>query len=156
AQIVAQRLDTGERRVIIDGGTFPRYLSTGHLIYVHGGALMAVSFDAQRVQVTGTAVSLVQGVLMEARDGAAHFSVSLNGTLVYIPTNVSTTDRRLVWVNRDGSAEPLKAPPRAYEHPRLSPDGKRVILGIAGDSPNLFMYDIAANTLKQFTTEANN
>jgi len=156
AQIVAQRLDTGERRVIIDGGTFPRYLSTGHLIYVHGGALVAVPFDAQRVEVTGTAVPLVQGVLMEARDGAAHFSVSQNGTLAYIPTNVSSTDRRLVWVNRDGSAEPLKAPPRAYEHPRLSPDGKRVMLNIAGDSPNVFMYDIAANRLQQFTTEANN
>jgi eukaryotic-like serine/threonine-protein kinase len=156
AQIVAQRLDTGERRVIIDGGTAPHYLPTGHLIYVHGGALVAVPFDAQRVQVTGNAVPLVQGVLMEARDGAAQFSISQNGTLAYIPTNVSSTDRRLVWVNRNGSAEPLKAPPRAYEHPRLSPDGKRVVLNIAGDSPNVFMYDIATNRLQQFTTEANN
>jgi Tol biopolymer transport system component len=45
---------------------------------------------------------------------------------------------------------------RAYEHPRLSPDGKKVVLGIAGDKPNIYIYDIAANTLKQFTTEANN
>lgn len=156
AQIIGQRLDTGERRVLIEGGTFPRYLSTGHLIYVHGGALMAVPFDPQRLQVTGTAVPLVQGVLMEARDGAAQFSVSRNGTLVYIPTNVSSTDRKLVWVGRNGSAEPLKAPARAYEHPRLSPDGKRVIVGIAGDSPNIFLYDIAANNLKQITAEANN
>jgi len=156
AQIIGLRLDTGERRVVIDGGTAPRYLPTGHLIYVHGGALMAVPFDAQRMQVSGTAVPIVQGVLMEARDGASQFSVSQNGTLAYIPTNVSSTDRKLVWVNRDGSAEPLKAPVRAYEHPRLSPDGKKVVLGIAGDSPNLYIYDIAANSLKQFTTEANN
>jgi Tol biopolymer transport system component len=59
-------------------------------------------------------------------------------------------------VGRDGSAEALKAPARAYEHPRLSPDGKRVVVGIAGDSPNIFVYDMAANTLKQITTEANN
>jgi eukaryotic-like serine/threonine-protein kinase len=156
AQIVGQRLDTGERRVVIDGGTAPRYLSTGHLIYVHGGALMAVPFDPDRMQVTGTAAPLVQGVFMEARAGAAQFSVSRNGTLVYIPTNVSSTDRTMVWVNRDGSAEPLKAPARAYEHPRLSPDGKRVIVGITGDSPNVFLYDIASNALKQFTTEGNN
>ena len=76
AQIIGLRLDTGERRVVIDGGTAPRYLPTGHLIYVHGGALMAVPFDAQRMQVSGTAVPIVQGVLMEARDGASQFSVS--------------------------------------------------------------------------------
>jgi eukaryotic-like serine/threonine-protein kinase len=156
AQIIGLRLDTGERRVVIDGGTAPRYLPTGHLVYVHGGALMAVPFDAPRMQVTGTAVPIVQGILMEARDGAAQFSVSQNGTLAYIPSNVSSTDRRIVWVDRDGSAEPLRAPVRAYEHPRLSPDGKKVVLGIAGDSPNLYIYDIAANSLKQFTTEANN
>ena len=155
-QIIGQRLDTGERRVVINGGTAPRYLATGHLIYVHGGALMAVRFDAERLEVSGNAVPLVPGVLMEARDGAAQFGVSKNGTLVYIPTNVSSTDRRLVWVSRDGSVEPLKAPARAYEHPRLSPDGKQVIVGIAGDSPNIFLYDIAANSLKQFTAEANN
>jgi serine/threonine-protein kinase len=156
AQIIGHRLDTGERKVVIDGGTAPRYLSTGHLIYVHGGALMAVPFDAQRLEVTGKAVALVQGVLMEARDGSAQYSISRNGTLVYVPSNVTSTDRKLVWVGRDGSAEPLKAPAKAYEHPRISPEGKRVVLGITGDSPNIFLYDIAANSLKQITTEANN
>jgi eukaryotic-like serine/threonine-protein kinase len=156
AQIIGQRLDTGERRLIIDGGTAPRYLSTGHLVYVHGGALMAVRFDPQRLEVAGPAVSLVKGVFMEARDGAAQYSVARNGTLVYIPSDISSADRKLVWVGRDGRAEPLKAPARAYEHPRLSPDGKKVILGITGDSPNVFLYDIAANSLKQITTEANN
>jgi eukaryotic-like serine/threonine-protein kinase len=156
AQIIAQRFDTGERKVIIDGGTAPHYLSTGHLIYVHGGALTAVPFDAQNLQVTGKPVPLVQGVLMEARDGAAQYSVSRNGTLVYVPTNVSSTDRKLVWVARDGSAELLKAPPGNYEHPRISPDGKQVVVGITGDKPHIFLYDIPANSLKQITSEANN
>jgi serine/threonine-protein kinase len=157
AQIIAQRFDTGERKLVIDGGTAPHYLSTGHLVYVHGGALTAVAFDPQSLQVTGKPVPLVQGILMEARDGSSQYSISQNGTLVYIPSNVSSTDRRLVWVTRDGSiAETLKAPPRNYEHPRISPDGKRVIVGITGDKPHVFLYDIAANTLKQVTTEANN
>src|SRR5437868_6508129 len=120
AQIVAQRLDTGERKLIIDGGTAPHYLSTGHLVDVHGGALTAVAFDAQNLQVSGKPVPLVQGILMEARDGSSQYSISRNGTLVYIPSNVSSTDRQLVWVNRDGSVgETLKAPPRNYEHPRI-------------------------------------
>ena len=156
AQIVGQRLDTGERKVVIDGGTSPRYLSDGYLVYVHGGALMAIAFNSQSLQVSGKAVSLVQGILMEARDGSSQYSISRNGTLVYVPTNVGSTDRRMVWVSRDGSAEPLKAPAKAYEHPRISPDGKRVVLGIAGESPNIFLYELAANNLTQITTEANN
>ena len=156
AQIVAQRIDTGERKVVIDGGTSPTYLPSGHLLYVHGGALTAIAFNPQTLQVSGKAVPLVQGVLMEARDGSSQYSISRNGTLVYVPTNISSTDRRLVWVTPDGAAEPLKAPPKAYEHPRLSPDGKRVVLGITGDNPHIFVYDIAANSLKQITTEDNN
>ena len=156
AQIVAQRIDTGERKLVVDGGTSPRYLPTGHLTYVHGGALMAIAFDPQTLQVSGKAVPLVQGILMEARDGSSQYSISQNGTLVYVPTNISSADRQLVWVSRDGKSEVLKAPPKAYEHPRISPDGKRLVLGITGDKPHIFVYDIAANTLKQITTEANN
>ena len=35
AQIVAQSLSSGQRRVLIQGGTNPHYLSTGHLIHAH-------------------------------------------------------------------------------------------------------------------------
>jgi hypothetical protein len=45
AQIVAQSLATGERHVLVTGGTFPRYLPTGHLAYARGGSLMAAPFD---------------------------------------------------------------------------------------------------------------
>jgi serine/threonine-protein kinase len=157
AQIVSQNIATGERKVIIDGGTAPTYLPSGHLLYLHGGALTAVAFNAQTLQVSGKPVPLVQGIMMEARDGASQYSISRNGTLVYVPTNISSADRRMVWVSPDGSvAEALKAPPKAYEHPRLSPDGKRIVVGITGDNPNVSVYDIAANSLKQVTTEYNN
>jgi dipeptidyl aminopeptidase/acylaminoacyl peptidase len=108
------------------------------------------------LQTTGTATALVQGILMEARDGAAQYSISRNGTLAYIPTGIGSSGRKLVWVSRDGAATPLPAPPRAYETPRLSPDGRRVAASIAGDAPNIFVYDIAANRLTQVTSQADN
>jgi hypothetical protein len=40
AQIVVQTLATGERRVVIEGGTDARYLPTGHLVYARGGVLL--------------------------------------------------------------------------------------------------------------------
>ena len=54
--------------------------------------------------------------------GAAAFSVSRTGTLVYVPGgNDSAAQRSLVWVTRDGREEPIAA---AYALPRLSPDGR--------------------------------
>ena len=47
ATIVAERLkDNGERKVLIKGGTLPRYLPGGFLGLRRAGALYAVSFDA--------------------------------------------------------------------------------------------------------------
>src|SRR5215467_5615421 len=37
---------TGEKRVLVEGGTHPRYSPSGHLVYGRNGNLLAVSFDA--------------------------------------------------------------------------------------------------------------
>src|SRR5262249_40488133 len=40
-------LDPGERepRILIRGGSHPRYVPTGEIVYTHGGALLAIAFD---------------------------------------------------------------------------------------------------------------
>ena len=47
AQIVAQAVGTAERKVLVNGGTDARYVSTGHLVYVQEGTLLAVLFDVE-------------------------------------------------------------------------------------------------------------
>ena len=51
AQIVVQSLETGERRVLIDGGSDARYLPTGHIVYALGTTLFAVPFDVERLEL---------------------------------------------------------------------------------------------------------
>ena len=44
-------------------GTSPRYVATGHLVYAaEDGSLRAVAFDADQLAVTGTPVTLVEGI----------------------------------------------------------------------------------------------
>ena len=84
AQIVAQSLDTGERTVLINGGRDARYVSTGHLVYALGDALLAVPFDVGARRVTGGAVPLVEGVNTFTGNLAAavgNFGVAGNGSL---------------------------------------------------------------------------
>ena len=120
-QIVAQSLETGERYVLVDGGTDARYLPTGHLVYTQGGTLFAVPFDVARLEVTGGPVSLVDGVEGHGVSGAAQFSVSRTGSLVYMPgTTSGAAQRTLVWVDREGREEPLSLPTGDYVWPRVS------------------------------------
>ena len=48
------KLETGERKVLIQGGSDARYVPTGHIVYVRAGALMAAPFDLDRQEVTGS------------------------------------------------------------------------------------------------------
>ncbi len=120
SQIVAQRLDTGEQHVLLEGGTSPRYVSTGHVVYAQGGTLFAVPFDLDKLEVTGGPVSLVEGVRQSGNTGNAYFSVSQTGSLVYVPDRGTRNLRTLVWVDREGQEEAVAAEPRNYVYPRIS------------------------------------
>ena len=78
AQVVVQSLRTGERTVVLRGGSDARYVPTGHLVYALEGGLFAVAFDADRLEVQGGAVSVVEG-LMRAGGGATGCDGELRG-----------------------------------------------------------------------------
>jgi serine/threonine-protein kinase len=113
------------------------------------GILMAVPFDVGQLRVTGTPVPVVEGVLQDS-GGTAHYSVSATGSLVYVSGGAAAIQRRLVWVTRNGTEEPLAAPAQAYGYPRLSPDGRRIAVEL--DS-QIWLYDLSRDTLTRFTFE---
>jgi len=153
AKIAVQSLDGGERKNLIQGAAFPRYASSGHLLYAKDGNLFAVPFDAARLAITGTATPVVEGVLQSRTSGTAQYSVSASGSLVYIPGGVLADHRRLVWADRSGKEYPVEAPIRAYLFPRVSPDGKRVSVTVAEENTQIWLYDLARDTLTRLTFE---
>ena len=151
AQIVVHSLETGERKVLIEGGRDARYLATGHLVYVFDGTLVAVPFDARRIEVTGGPVPMVEGILSASTStGAAKFSVSDTGTLVYVAGS-SLEVRTLVWVDRQGKEEVLTAEPRAYFYPRISPDGNRLAVDVRDEEDDIWIWDFGRETLTRLT-----
>ncbi len=154
AEIVAESVSTGERTMLIQGGRDGRYLSTGHLVYVRDNVLLAVAFDAGSRQVTGQPIALVERVAHAGpRLGAAQFDVSASGSLVYVPGSARSSDvTMLTWVSRQGDEEQVSAPSRVYGRPRVSPDGMRVAVDIAGgDNRDIWLWDLARETLTQLT-----
>jgi hypothetical protein len=150
AQVAVVSLDTGKRRNLIKGG-FPRYASSGHLVYAQGGNLLAVPFDARKLAITGTATPVIEGILQSTTTGAAQYSVSSTGSLVYVAGGVLADQRRLEWVNRKGKEESVGAPVRAYLFPRLSADGKHAAFGITEEGTEIWSYDFARDTLTRLT-----
>ena len=156
AQIAAYRLDTGEQKVLIRGGTYPRYVPTGHLVYYRAGTIMAVPFDSARLEVRGTPAPAIEGVMSTtANIGGAQFSISNTGSLVYVPgRSQAVTESTLVWVDRKGTEQLLPAPPRSYRNLRLSPDGRQAALDITeAGKLDIWLYDLMRDTLTRLTFE---
>jgi Tol biopolymer transport system component len=157
AQIVVQSLDDGSRHVVIQGGTDARYLPTGHLVYARGGSLLAQPFDVQELKTSAGPVSVVDGVAQAVggATGAAHFSVSADATLVYVPS--SSLDFReisYVWVDRTGRETPVSAPAGIYLAPTLSPDGGRVaFIRMTGGNPDVWTYEFRRGILQPLAIE---
>jgi eukaryotic-like serine/threonine-protein kinase len=154
AQLAVQSVGTGQRRNLIQGGIMcPRYAPSGHLVYAQRGTLMAVPFDPQRLEITGMAAPVVEGVLQSPVSGAAQYSFSSTGSLVYVSGGIQSAQSRLAWVNRTGADQPLAAPMRTYQFPRLSPDGRRVAVGITEQESQTWLYDLSRETLTRLTFE---
>jgi serine/threonine-protein kinase len=151
AQVVAQSLTDGSRRVLIEGGTDARYLPSGHLVYAAAGTVFAVPFDAASLTLKGTPVPAVVGVRRSTGlpTGTAQFAVSATGTLVYVPgpASVSATTRSLLIGNGNGEPVSLKIPPGAYTHPRAALDSKMIAFGRNnGLDSDIWIYDLSGTT----------
>ena len=150
ARIVVQSPGFGERKTLVEGGSSARYVPTGHIVYAVGGTLFAVPFDERRLEVTGGAVPIVEGVRRSVTSGAAHFSFSDTGSLIFIPGPVASTvvaPRDLVLTDRKGNIESLKLQPGAYESPRISPDGRQVAFGADdGKEAVVWIYDLSGTS----------
>jgi eukaryotic-like serine/threonine-protein kinase len=150
ARIGAISLETGERRIVLEGGTYARYVPTGHIIYLRNRSLFAVPFDSKRLEVTGSPVPVLDGVSVFSTAGYANYAISRTGSLIYAPSDPRASERELVWLDRKGSTRLLTEVRRSYQQPRLSPDGHR--LAVAAFDGTIWIYDLARDAWEQLTS----
>jgi serine/threonine-protein kinase len=148
-QLAVLDIPTGEVTRLGIAGTSPRYISTGHLVYAaDDGSVRAVPFDTTSLEVAGSPVPLIEGVTVKDT-GAANFSISDTGRLVYTTGAGLINQRSLVWVDREGREEPIALPPGRYVYPRISPDGNRVALDDRGGDGGIWIWDLAQETFSR-------
>ena len=59
AQIVAQPISSGERRILVENARDARYLTSGHLVFARGAVVFAAPFDAARVELMAPPVPVI-------------------------------------------------------------------------------------------------
>jgi serine/threonine-protein kinase len=147
----------GVSKRLIDGGADARYVSSGHLVYVREGVLLAVPFDLTRLEVTGGPVGVLSDVMQaaymgggRAETGVAQVAVSATGTLVSLPGGVSAPRANdVLQVDRTGRASALPLAPQDYRMVRLSPDGDRLALSTLDRDRGIWLYTFARGTLSR-------
>jgi serine/threonine-protein kinase len=152
--IVVQTLAGKDRRTLVNGGSDPRVLPGGQLLYIHHGALFAVPFDQKQLSVTGGPVPVVQGITETGTTWAGQFAVSSGGTLVFQPGTLESLNARrtLVWVDRTGHEQPIPVKPRAFEYPRLSPDGRKIAVSSQDEEHDIWIFEVEKETLTRLTS----
>jgi Tol biopolymer transport system component len=151
SDIVLVTIASGERRVLVHGGTDGHLLSSGHLVYIREATLLAVAVDMKRLETSGGPVSVVEGVNEVNASGAGQFAVAGNGTLVFAPGSAASAQRTPVWVDRKGKETPIPAKPRAYRYARLSPDGKQFAIDATDEDYDIWIWDFARESPSRLT-----
>ena len=144
-QVEVYDFETGQRELLLPG-TMPSFATTGHLIFWRDGSLWAVPFDADRLDLLGAPVRVVERVSTANLLGRANYALARNGTLVYLPGD-AVTNGTLGWVNREGVM--VTALVDGLDHPRLSPSGTR--LAFRRVDASLWIRDLESGRERKLT-----
>tara|TARA_Y100001978_G_scaffold200992_1_gene218407 strand:+ start:672 stop:1550 length:879 start_codon:yes stop_codon:yes gene_type:complete len=148
--------NTKKMTPLIKNGFAPKYSDTGHIVYLRDNTLKAREFDIESLSVGSDEVTLISGIRANPFWGNSRFSISHEGTLVYIPgTNIAKG--QFAWVDRTGEIERLEQfKAETYTRFDLSSDGERIAVSIAGNRPDIEILDIKNGSSTKLTTKGIN
>jgi serine/threonine-protein kinase len=138
-------LHSGQQRLLLDDVAQAWYLPNGHLLYVRrDGVAMAVPFDLDRLEITGEAVPVLEGVDLWPQRGFALLTWSPTGSLVYVPRHGGAAQTTVVRIDRSGTIAPVDtAWYGQFNSLALSPDGRRMAVGVgAGSGLNIWIKQL--------------
>ena len=155
ASIAIQEIGKKPHKILIKGGGFGRYVPTGHIVYARQNNLYAVPFDIKQLKITGPNFRIQDGVAMSQTNGAAQFSFSNSGSLLYTAGGVETAPvAPLLQVQRDGSESVVINEKRGYWYARYSRNNRYLLLEIDDPASAVWIYDLTRGTMSLITSES--
>jgi serine/threonine-protein kinase len=155
-QVAVLDVKKGSYHVVVNSGTSPHYIPTGHLTFVRNGAMFAVPFDVKRLSTAGSEVPVIEGIAAINGRGLGEYTFSDNGVLVYMAGEDQGGKSILGWVDRKGVQQQV-SDMQSWGNGRLSPDGQRIANTINGASASdVWIYEMERRTLTRLTFQGAN
>ena len=138
-------LSGGAHKLLGLEGSGAIFVAPGHLLYARGRTLFAVPFDPGSNEVRGTPNQVL--------DDAGVFSGATN---VWIPLAGVDRAGSIAYLNKSGTLStlrwiaptsmPVSVPDGDYRAPRLSPDGRRVVVAANAAPSEIWVIDLDRGT----------
>jgi eukaryotic-like serine/threonine-protein kinase len=152
-ELYVMEIATRKAKRLVENARRGWYLPGGYLVYAtDDGALFGVRFDLGTLEISGTPVALLDGI-MAGLGGRARVAVaSQSGTMAYLPGSASD-DAVIVQVDHTGREQVILAKPAPYSVPRISHDGRRILVSLPDNNgyPQVWIHDRASTTTRQLT-----
>jgi len=150
ARVGAYSIQSGQGRIVADGAS-PHGLGRGDLLFGRGDSLWTVSMDWKDLKATSAPVPVLEGVIVNI-GGSGFYAVAGDGSLAYVSGRAGS-NWSVAWITRDGQRQSVLDKPQTYANPRLSPNGRRVVLQVAATDADedLWLYDIDTKVLSRLT-----
>jgi len=162
ARIEAVSLASGERKVVVEDAADPRYLPTGHLLFIRQGIAMAAPFDLERLELRAAPMPVIAGVQQAlnmggsvANSGAGQLAVSPSGLLAYVPGSTYIDAPAEFVLVSARSVEPLAD----FDRPlctgwhRFSPDGRQLAFVERAKNGLVWLFDVERRTYRPLTRD---
>ncbi len=164
ARIYAGVPGAKERALLVEGGSDGRWAPPGALLFARKGKLFAVPLDSNSRTLTGTEVTILDGVRHAiwtrggaAESGAAHVALVAEGLLAWSPGSVTPPrSNTLVWVDTSGKESPLEGDSKGpIFSGRISQDGQQVLVSYNYPGMQAEAVDLTRRASRRVTFDAN-
>ncbi|HZI66082.1 MAG TPA: protein kinase [Thermoanaerobaculia bacterium] len=145
--IYAKALDSKDTRQVVPEHSDVLYVPPGYLLFRRGGRLTAARFDAEKREIVGDPVGLVDAIEYLPPTGRTTFGASEN-VLAYRPDSDARLSR-LAWFDRTGREVGSIGAPGMFISPRLSPEGRELAVAVMEElavPPDIWVFDTRLGT----------
>jgi Tol biopolymer transport system component len=149
-------LESGNVKSIMEGGSFPRYISSGHLAWVKGHTLLVAAFDLGKMEVAGSPRPAVENVMSSVEneandDGTAQYDFSETGVLVYRTGGDTARNATLALLDGSGKVVARGSRKEQFRELSLSPNGTQV--AAVQSEGDVWIWDSTRDTMSRLTFE---
>ncbi len=118
--------------------------TTGYLLFMREGTLMAQPFDNRRLELKGQPVPVAERVADNGGGGGAYAGFSASSGVLVFQRRVAS-DQQLTWYDREGKVLSTTGEPGEYDGLALSSDGTRLAVekARAADADSIWLLDLS-------------